>query len=196
METTTSLRARKKAATESALQQAALDLFVQKGYDRTTIEEIVREADVSRRTFFRYFGSKEEVIFKGAEGDLEFLRRLVRERSVEEPNISAVKHAVIGFVRYLEARDAPVLSFVNVVLMSPSLTARAAEIQLRWTNSLAEALAERAGKAVDIRSRLLAALGMATIATGIRAWAEGTSTDLIGSVEAAFQPIEDGTLFA
>jgi AcrR family transcriptional regulator len=192
----TSLRARKKAATESALQEAALDLFVQKGYDRTTIEEIVREADVSRRTFFRYFGSKEEVIFKGAEEDLEHLRKLVRERPAQEPSLEAVKHVMIGFVRHLEAREAPVLSFVHVVLMSDTLTARAAELQLRWTQSLAEALAERAGKAIDIPSRLLAALGMATLAAGIAAWAEGVSTDLPASVESAFQPIEDGTLFS
>lgn len=196
MEATGSLRARKKAATESALNEAALSLFVEKGYDHTTIEEIVHEADVSRRTFFRYFGSKEEVIFKDARADLETLRRLVQERPPGERDLLALKHAVVGFVKYLEARDAPVLMFVNVIANSPSLSARGAELQGRWTTSLAEALAERAGDRLDIKRRLLAALGMAAIAAGVAMWGNGESPDLSDAVEAAFGPIEDGSLLA
>jgi AcrR family transcriptional regulator len=109
MQMSGSLRERKKAAAESALQKAALDLFEQKGYDATTIEEIVAEADVSRRTFFRYFGSKEEVVFKGTSEDLEVLRRLVRERPKDESDLAAVKNAVVGFTKYMQARRAPVL---------------------------------------------------------------------------------------
>ena len=195
VEMTGSLRARKKAATEAALQEAALFLFVEKGYDQTTIEEIVARADVSRRTFFRYFGSKEEVIFKGAEQDLDAIRRLVTERPSDETDLQALKHAILGFVRYLEAREAPVLSFVNVILNSGTLTARSAELQLRWTITLSEALAERHSAPPNINCRLLASLGMAAMAYGIQEWSLGVGDDLSGTVEQMFRPMEEGSLF-
>ena len=55
-------RARKKAATKQAIQEQALRLFVEKGYDATTVEEIAAAAGVSHMTFFRYFPRKEEVV--------------------------------------------------------------------------------------------------------------------------------------
>ena len=117
-----SLRARKKAATEAALQESALSLFAQKGYDATTIEEIVADADVSRRTFFRYFGSKEEVIFKGTSNDFDTFRQLLREQP-EGKDLEALKRAVVQFVLYLQERKAPILEFVEVVIASPTLRA-------------------------------------------------------------------------
>jgi AcrR family transcriptional regulator len=195
MEMTGSLRARKKAATEAALQDAALRLFVEKGYDATTIEEIVAEADVSRRTFFRYFGSKEEVIFKEGPHDLEALRRLLRERPKNEPALATLKHATVGFVRYLEARRATILQFIAVIRNSPSLNARAAEIMGGWSAAVAEELATRCGTQVDMKRRLLGSLAIAAIAAGVQDWSEDPRVKLDEAVAQAFVPAEEGTLF-
>jgi AcrR family transcriptional regulator len=57
------LREQKKAETRAALVKAAQDLFHRKGYEATTIDEIAEAAVVSRRTFFRYFPTKEDLVF-------------------------------------------------------------------------------------------------------------------------------------
>lgn len=195
VEMTVSLRARKKAATEAALQQSALDLFAKKGYEGTTIEEIVADAQVSRRTFFRYFSSKEEVIFKGAEADFDTVRKLLRERPRGEGDLEAMKNTVIAFADYLKERNAPVLEFVEVVLNSPSLRARSAELQGRWTQAVAQELAARRGeKSIYIKPFLIASIGIAALTVAIQAWKSGTEPDLEVSLRQAFRLVEDGTL--
>ena len=80
-------RARKKAATKHAIQEHALRLFVEKGYDATTVEEIAAAAGVSHMTFFRYFPRKEEVVEYDEYDPL--LGDLVAARPADEPPHSA-----------------------------------------------------------------------------------------------------------
>ena len=63
------LRERKKAQTYDAIMGAALDLFERKGYDTTTVEDIADAANVSPRTFFRYFDAKVDVVMHNKEHD-------------------------------------------------------------------------------------------------------------------------------
>ncbi|WP_326765440.1 TetR family transcriptional regulator [Streptomyces sp. NBC_01591] len=91
----TGLRERKKRRTRDALLHAALDLFTTQGYDETTVDEIVDAVEVSQRTFFRYFASKEEAAFAIQEMvESHFLSQLRRRPAAEAP-FEALRNAVL-----------------------------------------------------------------------------------------------------
>src|SRR5262245_12100913 len=85
-------RARKKAATKQSIQEHALRLFVEKGYDATTVDEIAAAAGVSHMTFFRYFPRKEDVVEYDEYDPL--LEDLVAARPSEEPPLVALHRAI------------------------------------------------------------------------------------------------------
>ncbi|MFM9369737.1 TetR family transcriptional regulator [Streptomyces sp. Da 82-17] len=91
----TGLRERKKRRTRDALLRAALELFTSKGYEQTTVDEIVDAVDVSQRTFFRYFAGKEEAVFAVQEMvEGQFVEQL-RARPADEPPLRALRGAVL-----------------------------------------------------------------------------------------------------
>ena len=86
-------RERKKHATSVALQGAAVQLFREKGFAETTVEEIAEAADVSTRTFFRYFHSKEAVLFSDEEELHEQWVDALRSRPASEPVLTVLREA-------------------------------------------------------------------------------------------------------
>lgn len=92
------LRERKKLRTRAALTDAAVDLFYAKGYEAVTIDELAAAVDVSPRTFFRYFASKEDVVLsRGAELDDLVVDGLAC-RPADEPPLTALRAALFGML--------------------------------------------------------------------------------------------------
>ena len=90
------LRERKKQRTRDALIHAALALFTSRGYEETTVDEIVDAVEVSQRTFFRYFANKEEVAFAVQDMvESRFLAEL-RQRPATEAPFEAMRQAVLN----------------------------------------------------------------------------------------------------
>ncbi|HVT78292.1 MAG TPA: TetR family transcriptional regulator, partial [Acidimicrobiales bacterium] len=129
---TAGLRERKKEQTRDAMFHAALSLFAARGFDHVTVEEIAAACDVSPRTFFRYFASKEDVLF--AEGD-SVCARLVSLIGQQDTKLTAFEALEAGMLdvasdyagqrEMLELRRA-------VVEQTPSLRTRSAERQQGW----------------------------------------------------------------
>jgi AcrR family transcriptional regulator len=89
------LRERKKQRTRDALARAALELFTTQGFERTTVDEIAEAVDVSQRTFFRYFASKEEAAFTVQDLVQSHFLRLLRSRPPGESPVEAMRNAVL-----------------------------------------------------------------------------------------------------
>lgn len=107
--TQTGLRERKKAATREALHEAALRLFAERGYAATTVADVAAAANVSERTFFRYFQSKEDVALQDVTRLLPQLEQAICTRPPSEPPLQALLH---GFLAVVQGAEAPQLALL------------------------------------------------------------------------------------
>ncbi|MDH5493591.1 MAG: TetR family transcriptional regulator, partial [Myxococcales bacterium] len=117
------LRERKKAKTRDALASAAMRLFSERGYEAVTIDEIAEAAEVSRRTFFRYFPNKESVLFPRRAERLRRFEALLEEGLAEHSGIRAIRHACLGIAEDYMACLPEVRAQHRLVLSSPTLRA-------------------------------------------------------------------------
>jgi AcrR family transcriptional regulator len=94
-----------KLATRQALQQAADRLFAERGVAQTTVRDITDEAGVTERTFFRYFGSKEDLIIRDAFDWIPILQQVILDRPAAEPPLVAVRHALETLIGSITRSD-------------------------------------------------------------------------------------------
>ena len=159
-------RERKKRAVRKALEEAAFRMFDERGFAETTIDQIADEADVSRSTFFRYFGSKEAVLFGSYAANEEILARLLLERPRGEAPLVAFEEALVDFVAVPGVAREPVDAkrFARILEATPALKARSTELTHNWRIRVSQTLARREGKPTPGAMHLLvAAVGLAVM---------------------------------
>ncbi|WP_432103596.1 TetR family transcriptional regulator [Streptomyces sp. bgisy091] len=186
-------RARKKAATRQAIQDQASRLFLEKGFDATTVEEIAAAAGVSHMTFFRYFRTKEDV---AASDDYDpMIGELVAARPAGEPVVEKIRQAFLSGLAqvYATDRDA-LLSRYQLILETPSLRARLWENQNDTQQHIVAALAGADGQGEGgLGLEVVVAACLSTAATAMRVWAENEdSTELPELLDQAFAALREG----
>jgi AcrR family transcriptional regulator len=140
----TGRRERKKAATRAAIADAALRLFVERGYDQVTIRDVADAADVSTTTLFKHFPGKEALVFD-EEADREAeLVAAVRDRPAGLGVVDALREHVLR--SWLpRAADPQLAEFTELVDSTPALRAYAERMWVRHTAALGAAIADDAG---------------------------------------------------
>lgn len=165
-------RERRKRTTRQALEEAALVLFARDGFDATTVEAIAERAEVSPRTFFRYFAAKEEVLDMGWAERRERLARLVREAPADADDLTSAVHALEGIAVDFEAERHRVTLRAAAVATSSALRGRTTDTLTAWEATLARGLAARRGLAApDEEAAVAAAVAVALWRWAIRQWA-------------------------
>lgn len=120
------LRERKKQRTRRTIAEAALRLFAERGYEETTIADIAAAADVSPRTFFSYFPSKEDVVFAEMDERLAEVRSRIAECPTGETPLQTMRRIVIDLMHAMAAQGGDYGAVpIRLVLDRPSLQARA-----------------------------------------------------------------------
>jgi AcrR family transcriptional regulator len=194
--TSTGLRERKKEKTRLALEAAALELFERDGFEATTVEAIAAACDVSPRTFFRYFASKDEVLHAEADARLARLVARLLNRPPDEPPFEALRAAVIETARSSERGREAILKRFRVLDANPHLAGRALANQQRWETALVQALADRIDlehPATEFDLRLIAGCSLVAMRAVIGVWMEDREgADLVALLEQAFDQLALG----
>jgi AcrR family transcriptional regulator len=170
----TGLRARKHRRTREAIRNAALRLFVDHGYDDTAVEEIAEAADVSPRTFYRYFASKEEVIFDDPDAEAA-LRNVLAHPRPGEGDAESIARAVLEAMLANEER---VRLARTIIDSTPALRARALQRVEETADLIAQNLPSTAsrtgsaGMAARLRARILAHAIASAVRVAFFAWIE------------------------
>ncbi len=145
-----SLRARKKAATRTAIADAAGRLFGEHGFDHVSVESVARAAGVSKQTVFNYFPTKEDLVFDRAQEVQAIMVAALRERGAKSP-VDAFRELTRAFWSRIESLsdDRPQASFFRISQSTPSLRAYSRELGARVVAALAEELRVQAGASPD-----------------------------------------------
>ena len=152
------LRERKKARTRMALIEAALRLYRERGFEGVTVAEIARGADVSTRTFFSYFETKEDVFLGRGDDRLERLVAAIRERRPGEPILAAARRELVRQREPANLEPSSARPELDELLHHPAIAARLRERWNRWEDVLAVAIAaEVGGRPEDPEPRVVAA---------------------------------------
>lgn len=176
-----SLRQRKRERTRVALIAAALELFERQGYEATTIDQIAAAADVSPRTFFRYFSTKEEVAL-GDDVGPEIIG-LLAGRPADEPVLESVRRVVADSLGLVSDEDrAALLARLRIVYRTPSLRARRWEFQLEMGRLSGAILAVRRGLPPDdLGSRVTATAVFTAVEVAMDDWQQHEGRDELGA---------------
>ena len=169
------LRERKKQKTRWAIQEHALRLFAEQGYDATTVEQIAAAAEISPSTFFRYFKTKEDVVVED-QWDPIFIEAY-RAAPADLGPLAALRHAVEhSFAQADQAEMDKILARTRLQMTVPALRARMLDGMLASLDLVAGLLAERAGRnAEHPMVRTAAGAVMGVLMSAMFAWEQSDS---------------------
>jgi len=142
-----------KRATRAAIKEAAMRLVAEQGFEATTVRQIADAADVTERTFYRYFDGKAGLVADEALGWMERLHREIRERPAEEPPLQAVTRAMVTLATEIRQNPeiAPLWMFADTPQQYEMLQRSAPRPLLRFEESIADAILARTGVSTENR---------------------------------------------
>ena len=186
-------RGRPPGTSARALEIIALRLFTEQGFEQTTVEQIAAAAGVSRRTFFRYYDTKADVLWHEFDNEVHALRAAFATIPDKTPLMTAIRQVVIRVNRY-RAEDVPELrARMHLIGSEPALHASAAPHYDAWERTVSDFAATRLNQPTDSLYPL--AIGRTTLAACRAAydiWITHADTDLTAYLDSALSALAAG----
>ncbi|MPY81073.1 MAG: mycofactocin system transcriptional regulator [Actinophytocola sp.] len=142
-------RGRRPATSKHELERVAFDLFERAGFEDTTVDDIAAAAGIGRRTFFRYFDSKNDVVWGSFTEQLDAMREQFGRCSADQPIMAALREVVVNFNRFDPAEVPWHRRRMELILRVPALQAHSTLRYAEWRTVVAEFVADRLGLDVD-----------------------------------------------
>lgn len=198
------LRERKKARVRETIAATAIRMFLESGFDQVSITDIAQEAEVARRTLFKYFPTKEDLVLQRFADHEDEAARIVRARRPDQPPLDALREALLDALRRRDPNsglndDPEIMAFLRLINGTESLAARLLRYTSRGTDALAEALrdsgfdpltARIVAAQVIVVQRELAMMNHECLATGESA--ADRYADAVRAADHAFDLLRDG----
>jgi AcrR family transcriptional regulator len=187
------LRERKKQKTRWLIQEHALRLFQEQGYEQTTIDQIAAAAEISPSTFFRYFKTKEDVVIEDEYDPL--LLKLIAEQPADRPAIAAIRQVLRAAMGQLGPDElAKVYQRTKLQLSVPALRMRMLDGITGNLDMLSVAIAAHAGREpTDMEVRIFVGALTGAMLVAIVAWVESDGKDDFAElVDRALAYLESG----
>ncbi|MCD0443905.1 TetR/AcrR family transcriptional regulator [Glycomyces sp. A-F 0318] len=188
------LRERTRRAVRAELAAIALDLFAERGFEDTTVEEIARAAGLTKRSFFRYFPAKEDAVFEGIDVTGDQVVRDLLARPADEAPWQSLRAVLSESERQIHASGQAVAG-LKLIESTPSLRARVHEKRSRWRQQVSRALRDRPGADLDaFTADLLTNAATAALDTASQAWLRSDGTaDRAALLDRAFDLLQPTT---
>ncbi|VVJ17660.1 Transcriptional regulator [Amycolatopsis camponoti] len=173
-----------RRAMRAQVSEMALDLFLDRGYEQTTIDDICAVAGISRSTFFRYFPSKEDVFASETSNAVDEIARALRQRPDDESPWSALRHAMGPLVEHYASQTERAHRLAALAVATPALAALNQEKHAKFRALIAPELARRLGSdpddPADPRPRALIAGALGCLEAAVAAWIAGDGKQQLG----------------
>ncbi len=195
---------RRRVTSQAELEQAAFALFAARGFDATTVDEIAAAAGIGRRTFFRYFPSKNDVPWGAFEDELDRMRVRLRACPPQVPLMDAIRLALIDFNQVPPAQVPLHRRRMELILRVPALLAHSTLRFAAWRAVIAEFVAERTGRRPgDLAPQAIAHAILGVSVAAYEHWLDEPAADLGVLLDDAMRqlgtafggPLPDGAAF-
>ena len=193
MQSVTPRRGRPRATPHQEVASVALDLFARNGFETTTVGDIAAAIGIHRRTLFRYFPSKNDIVWGDFDWVLARLRVHLAEGKSDEPMIEVLRRAAVRSNSYPAAQLQELRIRMTLITTVPSLQAHSMLRYAAWRNVVAEFAADRLGQEPDDLAPL--ALGYAALGASMAAfsrWVANLGDDLEHDLDEAYALLEYG----
>ncbi len=186
-------RGRRPSTTRQEVARAALELFNRDGYDETTVDQIAAAVGVSRRTFFRYFDSKRDVVWGEFDAELVRLRDQLQRAPTDEPMMDVLRRAVVATNRFSAPELEELRIRISLISTVPTLVAHSAVRNGEWCDVVAHFVAGRIGaSAHDLGPQTVARAALGAAVAGFNHWVADGTEDLSSEVDRAFRLLATG----
>jgi TetR/AcrR family transcriptional regulator, regulator of mycofactocin system len=181
---------RRRVTSRAELEHVAFDLFGRQGFERTTIDDIAAAAGIGRRTFFRYFPSKNDVAWGDFDKELSRMRAQLKSVSRRTPLMDAIRVAIVDFNRIDPDQVRWHRRRMDLILRTPALQAHSTLRYAAWREVIAEFVADRTGQPADaLTPRTIAYTALGVAVAAYEQWLETEDADLGGMLDTAMREL-------
>lgn len=184
---------RPRVTSRAALEQVGFELFARQGFDDTTIDDITAAAGIGRRTFFRYFASKNDLVWGDFAAELVKFEGLLAATDPAAPMMEALRGAVVEFNRFDPAVVPWHRQRMALILRVPTLQADSTVRYASWRTLVTEFAASRTGRpASDLLPRLIGHTVLAACIAAYEHWLTDDEVSLSGLLDLAVRQLATG----